>query len=414
MQAEIITIGDELLIGQTVDTNSAWMGDRLHRVGVEVHQIRSIRDRPESIVSALDSIHPNTKLVFITGGLGPTRDDKTKATLAAYFGTSLEFKPDVFEHIEALFRSFGRDLSRLNLDQAVLPINCELLKNDVGTASGMKFKKGEVYYIAMPGVPYEMKHIMEARVLPWIGLEIQDTHIVHRTLYTQGVPESELANRISGFEDALPKDVSLAYLPSPGKVRLRLSAMGDKEHILPQVDSLANELRALLGDVVYSADEEELEEILAKLLIARSESLALAESCTGGYLGHRLTRIPGSSNWFKGGVIAYSNEAKQSFLGVDPGAIAQFGAVSEMVAEQMAESARSKFGSDYALSLTGIAGPSGGSAEKPIGTVWIGLAHPAGVEARLFRFGTDRGRNIERSALAAMDWLRKTLAAQSE
>jgi nicotinamide-nucleotide amidase len=273
----------------------------------------------------------------------------------------------------------------------------------------MRFKKADTYYIAMPGVPYEMKHIMEARVLPWIGRELRDTHIVHRTLFTQGIPESELAHRISDFEDRLPERVSLAYLPSPGKVRLRLSSMGDESQIVPQVDSLTNELRALLGDAVYSVDEEELEEVLAKLLLGRKQSLALAESCTGGYVAHRLTRIPGSSRWFKGGVVAYSNEAKQSILGVDPESIAQFGAVSQTVAEQMAAAARKVFGADFALSLTGVAGPDGGSVEKPVGTVWIGLAGAFGTEARLFRFGTDRLRNIERSALASMDWLRKTL-----
>ncbi|MBI1317195.1 competence/damage-inducible protein A [bacterium] len=409
MQAEIITIGDELLIGQTIDTNSAWMGEQLNKVGVEVHQIRSVRDRPDSIVTALDSLHPESRLVLITGGLGPTRDDKTKATLARYFNTTLEFNPDVFAHIDALFRSFGRDLSRLNRDQAVLPVGAALLKNDVGTASGMRFERNGIFYVALPGVPYEMKHLMETHVFPWIRRELQDTHIEHRTVYTQGVPESELAHRIAAFEENLPDTISLAYLPSPGKVRLRLSSQGEREVVVPQVDAQVKALTELLGEVVYSVDEEEMERVLARMLTERKARLALAESCTGGYVAHRLTRIPGSSAWFLGGVVAYSNEAKNAFLGVAPELIARHGAVSEEVAMAMASGARTRFNSDYTLSLTGIAGPDGGSEEKPVGTVWIGISGPEGTRALRHRFGTDRIRNIERSALAAFDLLRKSL-----
>lgn len=409
MQAEIITIGDELLIGQTIDTNSAWMGSKLNEVGVDVRQIRSVADRPEAIVYALDRLLPDTRLVLLTGGLGPTKDDLTKYTLNNYFGGELVFNEEAYANIERIFREIGRDLSKLNRNQALLPSVCEVLINKVGTASGMKFERNGVVYISMPGVPYEMKGLMHEYVFPWVKAQMENFRIHHRTVLTQGVPESVLSNRLEKFEAELPATVKLAYLPSPGLVKLRLTTRGADPDLEKIINAQAAKMKEILGDVIFGENADSLEEIIGHLLVKRGESLSTAESCTGGYIAHRITSIPGSSRYYLGSVIAYDNRLKREQLGVDEELLKKHGAVSEAVVSAMAEGARKNLGSEWALATSGIAGPDGGSPEKPVGTVWIACSGPDGTQAQLFQFGTNRERTIKKTALMAMDILRRRL-----
>ena len=408
MQAEIITIGDEILIGQTVDTNSAWMGQNLNEVGVDVHAIQSVRDTKESILASLTKLDDQTKLILITGGLGPTKDDITKTTLAEYFKTELEFRQNVFDHLKRLFESMGRDISNLNRDQAWLPKDCEALQNDVGTAWGMKFKdeKGRVF-ISMPGVPYEMKFLMREHILPWIKKDLLGIDILHKTLLTQVVPESVLADRIKEWEEALPSQIRLAYLPSPGLVKLRLTAKGKRSELQPLMEAEEVKLRALLGHTIFGTDADSLQALVGDLLLQKGWTLSTAESCTGGYLAHLFTSVSGSSRYFMGSIVSYDNRLKKDLLGVSEESLSKFGAVSEEVVRQMAEGGRKRMQTDWCVAISGIAGPDGGSDEKPVGTVWIGIAGPLGeTKVKRFQFGQGRDRNIRRSALMALDQLR--------
>lgn len=410
MQAEIITIGDEILIGQTVDTNSAWMGEKLNEFGVDVHQVRSIRDTREAIIDALDSIHKDSKLVLITGGLGPTKDDITKYTLNDYFGGKLMYHDYIFEHIKELFAKRGRVPNEMNRSQAELPDVCEPFENPFGTASGMRFEKEGVHYVSMPGVPYEMKGIMTEGVLPWIQTQFDLPRIVHRTLLTQGVPESELAQHLSDWEENLPSNMSLAFLPSAGAVKLRLTARtGDSDQNEQDMIELFREAKEILGDSVYGEGAQSMEEVVGDVLRSSGATVATAESCTGGAIGSALTSIPGSSAYFLGGVISYSNEAKVRLLGVNEADIMVHGAVSEQVVLQMAKGAAKRFKTDYAIATSGVAGPDGGSDEKPVGTVWIAILSPTGTKAERFQFGHNRGRNIRKSVLMGLDLLRRSV-----
>lgn len=410
MQAEIITIGDEILIGQIIDTNSAWMGQQLNLIGFDVTRISSISDDKRAIVNALDNLYPATKLVFITGGLGPTKDDLTKNTLCDYFGMQLTFREEVYAHILELFKSLGRIPAAVNREQALLPDGCRVLNNNVGTAPGMLFVQNDRYIISMPGVPYEMKHIMQNHVLPIIAKELLRQYIVHRTVLTVGVPESELSERLENFESQLPQGIKLAYLPRPGMVRLRLTAKGnDEASVLQLISNQEIILKETLGKVVYGIESDSLEKVIGDLLKMREESIATAESCTGGYIAHLLTSIAGSSAYYFGSVVAYDNSIKVKELGVAQATLNEFGAVSEQIVKQMAEGARAKMATTWALATSGIAGPDGGTEDKPVGTVWIALAGPAGTIAQKFQFGNDRMRNIKKSAFAALDMLRSAL-----
>lgn len=416
MNAEIITIGDEILIGQTIDTNSAWMGQQLNLVGVDIHAIHSVRDTPEAIVEALGMIHPQTKLVLLTGGLGPTKDDLTKHTLNDYFGGKLVYHEEVYQHIVKLFASMGRVPNEMNRGQAELPDVCQVLFNEVGTASGMRFQKNDTYYISMPGVPYEMKHLMEKHVLPWVVTDLMDAVIVHRTIMTQGLPESELAEKLESWESALPKPLKLAYLPSPGLVKLRITAKGikgDEDRLKTLVDGEADKLNLLIGDSIYGEADMKLEEIVGQLLLSAKQTIATAESCTGGYIAHKITSIAGSSAYFNGSVVAYANEVKVKMLGVNEADILMHGAVSERVVRQMAEGIRKRMGTDWGIATSGIAGPDGGSAEKPVGTVWIAWAGPEGTTAQVFSFGKYRERNIKKATWMALDVLRKKILSRT-
>lgn len=410
MQAEIITIGDEILIGQIVDSNSAWMAQQLNLLGVDVARITSISDTSEAITGALDGLLSETRLVLTTGGLGPTKDDVTKHTLAAYFDMDLDFKPEIYAHIEQLFASLGRIPSSRNKQQAEVPSGCRVLFNDTGTAPGMLFIRNGIYYVSMPGVPYEMKYLMEKRVLPVVEAELIRKHIVHKTILTVGVPESELAEKLEDFEDSLPTNLKMAYLPRPGMVRLRLTAKGDDA---PSLNALITEkenaLKNILGPIVYGTDQERLEQVVGELLVARGETLATAESCTGGYLAHLITSISGSSRYYLGSILAYANPIKIGHLGVKEESLIQYGAVSEAVVTQMAKGARLRLGTTWALATSGVAGPDGGTDEKPVGTVWIALSGPDKTIARKFHFGKDRERNIKKSAFMALDMLRGAL-----
>ena len=411
MRAEIITIGTEILLGQTVDSNSAWMGQRLSEVGVEVQRITSISDQPSAIVAALDAVLPSTQWVLITGGLGPTKDDLTKHVLTDYFEDRLEYRPEIFEHIEALFAKMGRVPNALNRPQADFPVKAELLRNAMGTAQGMLWTEHGRRYVSMPGVPYEMKHILETGILPRMRAEQAEIH-VHRYFVVQGIPESDLALRIADWESALPEGISLAYLPSPGVVKLRLSAhvaSEGEQAMRAQMDQEAAALKVLLGADCYAEDLLPLEVVVGELLKAAGQTVATAESCTGGSIAARLTSIPGSSAYLIGGVVAYSNTVKEQQLGVRKADLLVHGAVSEPVVRQMAEGVRKRLKTDWALATSGVAGPDGGSEAKPVGTVWIALAGPNGTWSKKFSMGLNRSRTVEKSVLAALDALRRAL-----
>ncbi len=410
MQAEIIAIGDEILIGQTIDTNSSFIATHLNLNGISVKQKRVIADEPAAITDALDSLFPETRLVFMTGGLGPTKDDITKKTLADYFDGELVFHEEVFEHIKELFATFGREPSQANRDQAYLPSSCELVENEIGTAAGMHFQKEGRHYFSLPGVPYETQRLVEKKIIPWIKANLQKGTVVHHTLLTQGVPESMLAERLSQWEDELPADIKLAYLPSPGLVRLRLSCYsGSEEEARGRVMEQAERARDILGRIIFGTNDESLEGVVGKILQERGQNLATAESCTGGNIAGLITAVPGSSAYFQGGVVAYSSALKQSVLGVLEETLLRHGAVSEAVVKEMAAGACREFGTDWAIATSGVAGPGGGSDDTPVGTVWIAVAGPVTVKAKCFNFGRSRSRNIQRASLMALDMLRREL-----
>lgn len=407
MQSEIIAIGDEILIGQTVDTNSTFIAKHLTAIGVKVLQKRVVADDKDLIVAALDAISPNTKLVFLTGGLGPTKDDITKNTLTEYFGGKLIYIPEVYDHIVELFRSFGRVPSEVNKQQAFLPSNCKVIHNKLGTASGMHFTKNDVHYFSLPGVPYETEYLIEKEIIPWIGKNMVAGTAVHKTIITQGVPESDLAEMLENWEENLNPSIKLAYLPSPGLVKLRLSSYDLKKNLAEEFIALEFEkLKSILGDIIFGEDAESLEELLGKMLIDFKVTVSTAESCTGGYISHLITRVSGSSVYYKGSLITYANEAKEDMLNVNSNDLKNHGAVSKEVVEQMAIQVKKHFKTDYSIATSGVAGPNGGSESKPVGTVWIAIAGPNGVKSNRFQFGRSRIRNIKKAALMSMDLLR--------
>ncbi len=413
MKAEIITIGDEILIGQVVDTNSAWMGQQLNLHGIEVYQVTSVHDDHDHIMKAFSNAEKNADLVLITGGLGPTKDDITKKCLCEYFATELVFHPEVLEHVKILLSSRNVEINQLNRDQALLPANCTVLHNPVGTASGMWFEQNGTIFISMPGVPFEMEAIMTEEVFPrLVRLGIMQS-IVHKTILTLGLPESMLAEKIEEWENALPSFIKLAYLPSPMMVRLRLSAYGTNQAELEaETEKQLKSLLAIIPDYVFGFDNDNLAMVIGRMLVESSQTMAVAESCTGGNIAHSITANSGSSAYFKGGIVAYSNEIKNGLLGVSTEILEQFGAVSQPVAEAMANGARKSLNADYALATTGIAGPDGGTAEKPVGTVWIAVAGPSGVKSEKYIFRHNRERNIIRSTQTALNLLRKYILTE--
>jgi len=407
MKAELITIGDEILIGQIVDTNSAWMGQQLNLHGIEVYQVTSVHDNHDHILKAFQEAENRVDLVLITGGLGPTKDDITKKCLCEYFETELIFYPDVFEHVRAMLSSRNVVVNQLNRDQALLPANCTVLHNSAGTASGMWFERNNTIFVSMPGVPFEMEAIMTEEVFPRLVKLGITKSIVHKTVLTIGLPESMLAEKIEKWESALPEFIKLAYLPSPLMVRLRLSAYGsDKALLEAEIASQVKELLTIIPENVFGFDHDNLAMVIGRTLVQSSQTLAVAESCTGGNIAHFVTSNPGSSAYFKGGVVAYSNEIKHRLLDVPSETIDKFGAVSQEVAEAMAMGARKVLQADYSVATTGIAGPDGGTDEKPVGTVWIAVAGPSGVRSKMYIFKHNRERNIIRTSQTALNMLR--------
>lgn len=416
MKAEIITIGDEILIGQIVDTNSAWMAVELNQLGISVAQITSISDDPVHLINALSEAKDRAGLILITGGLGPTKDDRTKNVLCEYFNTKLVLHEPTLEHIHNLFfKRTGLKVNQINRDQALVPECCEVLFNASGTAPGMWFVKDDTIYVSMPGVPFEMIQLMTDQVIPRLKAMSDFGAIVHKTILTVGLGESMLAEKISDWEDALPSFIKLAYLPSPGQVRLRLSAYGNNEEdLLVAVNAEIEKLIELIPDSIFGYENDTLPGVVGKLLLDKGFTMATAESCTGGYISHMLTSIPGSSKWYIGSVIAYSNEIKERVLGVDKQQIEAHGAVSKQVVEQMAIGARKLLNTDFALATSGIAGPDGGTEEKPVGTVWIALATQETVVSKRYNFGKNRERNIIRSSQTALDMLRLSLINKNQ
>ncbi len=410
MKAEIITIGDEILIGQIVDTNAAWIAEQFNLSGIEIYQITSVHDDTEHIKEALQNAEEKVDLVVLTGGLGPTKDDITKHALCEYFNTKLVFHEPTFEHIKQRFKNRNIDLNKLNRDQALVPEACTVLANKVGTAPGMWFEKDDTIFVSVPGVPFEMKYLVENEILQRLQNNGKTKAIFHKTVQTQGLPESMLAQRIENWENSLPKNIKLAYLPNPMSVRLRLSAIGNNLNELKvEVQDEIERLKQLIPDHIFGFDNETLAEVIGRLLLKKGQTLAVAESCTGGYISHLITSVPGSSGWYKGGVTAYSNEIKQQLLGVSAGTLEKHGAVSEQVVCEMAEGARRKMKADFSVATSGIAGPTGGTEEKPVGTVWIAVATPGKIFAEKFVFGDNRERNIIRSSQTALQILRRTI-----
>lgn len=418
MNIEIITIGDEILIGQIVDTNSAWIAQQLNLIGASVKQISSVSDDKQHIVEALNEAKDRADVILITGGLGPTKDDITKNTLCEYFSCGLVFNEDVYKDVERMFHARGLEVTALNRKQAEVPDKCKVLRNELGTAAGMWFEEAGKIFVSMPGVPYEMKAMMLGGVLPKLKEKFKMPHIVHKTVLTQGIGESFLSEKINDWEESLKSlNIKLAYLPSPGVVRLRLSTKGsDEKMLIKNVDDKINELRKIVpeyisGMEVYGAEKQGPQHIVGELLTSKNKTLATAESCTGGYIAHLVTTVPGSSRYFLGTVVSYADDVKINLLGVNPDDIKKYGAVSQTVVEQMAVGVRKLIGTDYALATSGIAGPGGATPGKPVGTEWVALATATKVISQQFLFGDDRERNIRKAALAAFEMLRKEMIA---
>ena len=410
MRAEIITIGDELLIGQVVDTNSAWMAHQLNEVGIELYQITSVHDDRQHIIAALDEAFSRADIVLTTGGLGPTKDDITKHVLCDYFQTHLIENAHVRAHIKSLYRDRPDILNRLTATQWLVPECAEILENRVGSAPLMIFHRGPKLLACMPGVPYEMKIAMTEQILPYISRQlsaISHQTIIHRTLQVTGIAESSLAILLEEFENEMPEALHLAYLPKDGIIRLRLSSYGELTEA--EMQQWFDRLRQLVSDYLIADIDQPLEVLLGQLLRDRHQTIATAESCTGGRLAALLNKHPGSSAFYMGSVVAYDNAVKQQVLGVHPESLEKYGAVSEVVVREMAEGVRALMHTDYAIATSGIAGPDGGSAEKPVGTVWIAWATPQGTTAECFHLGKLREQVTDRACLRALIGLLKQI-----
>ncbi|MBK9285349.1 MAG: competence/damage-inducible protein A [Sphingobacteriaceae bacterium] len=413
MKAEIVSIGDEILIGQIHNTNSVWIAEQLNLMGIQVVQMSTISDDQEVILSCLESATKRADIVFITGGLGPTKDDVTKMAFSTFFNAELIMDNNTLEQVQSFFKLRGRAMSKVNEMQALVPSGCVVIPNKNGTAPGMWMLKNKVVFISMPGVPYEMKAMMEEVILPKIKNEFSLAVNFHKTVHTIGIPESVLAEKLNDWEDALAeKNIKLAYLPQPGIVRLRISSSGkDISSIQPKIENEINDLQKLIGENIFGIEEFgqsnlKMEHVIIDLLKKHNATVALAESCTGGYLASLFTAVPGVSEVLKGGIVPYCNEAKMEIVGVSSDVISQHGAVSKECVEQLSINTLQKFKSDYAISISGVAGPDGGSEEKPVGFVWISVASKNKLVSKSFRFGDNRSRNIVMFANTALNMLR--------
>jgi len=415
MQAEIITIGDEILIGQIIDTNSQWLSQRLNEIGISVYQITSIQDDREHILKALEEAALNADLIILTGGLGPTKDDITKLTLTTYFEDQLIRNEDIENHIKHLFGRIKYNFTEMDLQQAMLPSKAKVLKNELGTASGMWFESRGKVFVSLPGVPNEMKGLIQASVLPKLRKTFHLPFILHKTLHTYGLGESRVAERLIEFENQLPGFIKLAYLPSYGRVRLRLTAKGKDFGVLElSLTENIDRLKSLVKDI-YMGEEEDtsIEKTVSKLLKKTNQSLSLAESCTGGNISKMITAIPGASLFLKGALVAYSAEIKQQVLNVPSDLIEKYSVVSEQVAVEMAKQCQKLFDTDYAIATTGNAGPTADDTDKTVGVVFIAIAGPKGVQVKEFFFGKPREKVIERASVQAFELLRKEILKNS-
>jgi len=409
VKAKIISIGDELLIGQVVNTNASWLGNKLTINGIQVISTLTIGDGEKDIMDALTACS-DVDIVVITGGLGPTADDITKPTMCKYFDTELVFCQDAYDNIMSIFKLRGYPMSKRNEGQAFIPKACKYIPNRYGTAPCMWFEKGKTVYVSMPGVPFEMKNVFEKEILPMLLEHFKVTPYLSKVVMTTGVGESFLADKIKDWEEALPDFMSLAYLPQYGMVKLRLDGRHpDKELLQKTLDNEIDKLVSLIGDHVFGYDEISIAEAVLDILKAKGKTVASAESCTGGTIAKMITAIPGSSAAFKGTVVSYATEVKENVLNVNNLDVEKYTVVSQQVVEEMAVGVRNLLKTDYAVATTGIAGPDGGTELTPVGTVWIAIATPDGVVSKINNFGKDRGNNIERAAITALEMLRQEL-----
>lgn len=410
IKVEILTIGDELLYGQITDTNSQWMGEKLTEAGFRVIRKTTVGDQEDAILTAFAEAEGRADILLITGGLGPTADDLTKPMLSRYFNSQLQLNEDALENIRQIFEKRGFALTERNRQQAELPDKCEYVPNPMGTAPGMWFSKEGKVFVSMPGVPHEMKHMLEFTVIPKLTHTFSPPVIYHHMIRTSGIGESWLAEKIKDWEESLPEHIKLAYLPGLGEVRLRLTAFGEhKESLQHQVEERVQQVMPLIDEWVYGYDDDTLARAVGNLLQKEGKTVATAESCTSGFVAYTLTSVPGSSFYFNGSIVAYQNEIKEAKLGVKAETLKKYGAVSEQTAREMAEGVRLALKSDYGLATTGVAGPGGGSAEKPVGLVWIALSNGEQTIAKKFQFTKTRDLNIRYSAAALLNLFRQTL-----
>jgi nicotinamide-nucleotide amidase len=412
MKAAIISIGDELLIGQTINTNASWMGEKLTDVGITVSTVYTISDDRESIIHTLNQcVAQQYKYVFITGGLGPTKDDITKKVLCEYFNDELISNQEVLDNVHKFFKAYDREVKQINKDQALVPSKAKVFVNEKGTAPGMWMTTGNMVVVSMPGIPKEMKWLMEERVIPQVLKDNVMPVIYRKTLLTQGIGESFIAELIEDIEDGLPSNIKLAYLPSAGMVKLRLTANGtNKDELSESISTIFEEIIKRIPSYIYGWDEERLENVIVNYLINHNLTLSTAESITGGLLASTITRVTGSSKVFKGSVVAYQNEIKEKVLGVDKDDLLNYGAVSEQVVIQMAKGVKKLTSSDLAIATSGFAGPDGGTEDCPVGTVWIALAIQDEIVAKKFNLGVGREGITLRAVRTALGWLKRELA----
>ena len=408
--AEILTIGDEILYGQITDTNSQWISSELDQLGIHVIRKTTVGDTEEDILRAFAEAENRADILLITGGLGPTNDDLTMPMLAKYFDSEIRLDEEVLNHVQHFFESRGRKFTELNRRQALVPEIAEVLHNELGTAPGTWYERNHKVFVSMPGVPHEMKNLMKKQVLPRLQEVFHTPVIYHKLIKTVGIGESFLADIIKDWEEALPQHISLAYLPSVGHVKLRLTAIGEnREQLKQDVHSQIDALIPLAGKFIYGYNDTTLEKAVGELLLKQGKTIALAESCTGGYVQHKLTTIPGSSGYFQGGVVPYHNDHKINLLDIDPDILSNYGAVSEECVKAMAENVRKKFGADVGAATSGIAGPGGGTPEKPVGTVWIAYADGVKTIAKKLQLTKNRVLNIEISQISVLNLVRKSL-----
>ncbi|MBI5217741.1 MAG: competence/damage-inducible protein A [Bacteroidia bacterium] len=412
MNASIISIGDELLIGQVVNTNAAWLAQQLNLIGIYVNRIIIIPDKMEDILYTLKNISGKCQLAIITGGMGPTKDDITKYSLCEFLNTKLVFSEPVFENIKTIFSKRNIPVSDTNRKQAEVPEVCEIIMNDFGTAPGLWFTKSDTVFVALPGVPFEMEGIVSNRLIPKLTSYFKPPYIIHKTIHIQGIPESHLSDMLEEWERGVKESgLSLAYLPQPGIVKLRISGVADDlQKMQTLINSKITSLQSIVPDDIFGYDNDTLESVVGELLKQKGRTLAAAESCTGGKIATMLTSVPGSSQYFIGSVVAYSNDVKINTLSVNPYNINKYGAVSQQVVEEMAKGILRFFNSDYAVATSGIAGPDGGTPEKPVGTVWIAVASADKLHSKKFIFGNLRDVNITRASVTALNMLRKLIS----